>query len=258
MAQLQGQTNALTLPNPTGEGQATPTTYRSGKFNELYTLNPFPTKHMAALSGNYYTAVNAAAAAVTSLTGLTEASPLLIVENTFAGAGIGPNILLDYVRIKATAIAAAGVDWQYGWKLDNVRQKWGSAGSAPAPQNANMGIANASFAQINFGALVVVTAKQSSANARLIQSDYLACTATAPAQVIGDTAEFRFGSLESAMTLTTDDAALTTGAHLHPLNYPVTLGPVVLTPGTTATLFVWGTSEGSAPSYTLNMGWYEY
>jgi hypothetical protein len=257
MSTISGIVNATSSPPPIGDNLPN-TQNRVGKFSETYVLNEVPTKHMAALSGKYYTAVNAGVAAVTSLTALTEASPVLIIENTYAGAGIGPNILLDYVRIRSTAVMAAAVDWQFGWKLDNVRQKWGSAGSAPVPVNANMGIATASFAQINFGALVVVTAKQSSANARLVQDDFLACTGTAPVMVIGDVTEFRFGSLESGMVNTSDDAALTTGAHLHPLCYPVSMGPIVLPPGTTATLFLWGTTGGSAPSYSLNMGWYEY
>ena len=163
-----------------------------------------------------------------------------------------------FVRLKATAIAAAAVDWQYGWKIDNVRQKWGSAGAAPVPQNCNMGATNASVAQVNFGALVVAAAEQSSANARLVQSGFLAGTATAPAQVIGDVVEFRFGAFESGLLYTSDDAALTTGAHLHPLGYAVGCPPIVLTPGTTATLFLWGTTAGSAASYELNMGHIEY
>ncbi len=258
MALIQGVTNALTSPAATGEGGLTPNAVRMGKFNEMYVGSLFPTKHLAALAGYYYTAVAGGTAAVTSLTALTEASPVLIIENTFSGAGPGPNIMLDFVRLKATAISAAAVDWQYGWKLDNIRNKWASGGSALTPQNASFGATNSSAANIHFGALSVATAQQSSTvSSRLIQTGFLTTTATAPAQIIGDTVDFRFGNIEAPLPTVFNNVA-SAGAHTFPMGVAVGCPPVILPPGTTATLFLWGTTSGSAPSYEINMGWYEY
>ncbi len=252
---IQGVTNYLSSPAATPDGTATPNTIRTGKFNELYALSMFPTKHLAALAGNYYGISAASTALVTSLTALTEASPALIIENQ-AGAN-GPNILLDYIRIYSSAVAAAGVDMQAAWKLDNVKNKWASAGTTITPQNPNMGASNGSVAAVHFGALVVATAQQSSSNARTIYNGFLKPTATAPAQVIGDTFDFRFGALEAPLPTVLSNVA-SAGANTFPLGLCIALPPIILTPGTTATLFVWGGSNGSAPSLMLNGGWYEY
>lgn len=215
-----------------------------------------PTKYVAALQGNYYSITAASGTAVvTSLTALTEASPALIIENT-AAAG-GKTILMDYLRLEATAIAAAGTDWQYAFKTDNLPGKWGSAGSAITPQNVMMGAANASVGTVHFGALVVPTATQSSSNARTLAGGYLTPVGTAPVQIIGDTVEFRFGPLENVISGVRSNVA-SNGAHTFAMMQTWGIGPCVISPGTTLTLFLWGTSEGSAPSYTLQGGWYEY
>ena len=253
---IQGISNYLTSPAINPDGTLTSAQgSRMGKYNELYTLNMFPTKHMAALAGNYYSINNAAAAVVTSLVALTEASPALIIENTASPGGV--NIMLDYVRIDATAIAAAAVDWQYAWKLDNIRNKWASAGSTVTPQNGSMGSTSGSAASVHFGALVVATAQQSSTNARTIGSEFITPTGTAPVQIIGDMVDFRFGNLEAPLPTVRSNVA-SNGAHTFAACRSIGLGPVILTPGTTATLFLWGTTGGSAASYTLQGGWYEY
>ena len=194
-------------------------------------------------------------AAVTTLGALTEASPYLIIENT-AAAG-GPNIMLDYVRVQSTAVAAAGTDLQYAWKLDNIKGKWGSAGTALTPQNPNMGGVNASVGTIHQGALVVATAQQSSANARVVTSGYWENVATAPAQIIGEMIDFRFGALEAPLPTVMSNVA-SAGAHTFPVGLCAPCPPVILTPGTTATLFLWGVLNASAPSYLVQGGWYEY
>jgi len=256
MALIQGNANTLVLPTPVPDGTQTGGT-RMGKDSSMYVSSMFPTKHLASLAGLYYTASQVAGMAlVTSLTAVTEASPALIIENS-AAAG-GPNIMLDYVRIQATAIMAAAVDNQYTWKLDNIRNKWASAGTTFTPQNTNSGVANASIAKVNFGALVVATAQQSSTVfARTIAAGFLVNTATAPAQIIGDLFDFRFGALEAPLPTVVSNVA-SAGAHTFPVALCIALPPVVLAPGTTATLFVFGTTGGSAPSYNLSMGWYEY
>ena len=222
----------------------------------------FNFKQVAANLGNYYSFASGSVAgpivglaAVTSLVTLTEASPFLIIENT--AAGTGPNITLDYVRIQATAIAAAGTDWAYAWKLDNVRNKWASAGTTMTPQNVNAGAANSSAGTVHGGALVVATAQQSSSNAKLIGAEFLAPVGTAPVQIIGDLVDFRFGGNEAALPTVISNVA-SNGAHTFASGHVVPLPPVVLSPGTTATLFLWGTLEASAPSYTVHGGWYEY
>lgn len=255
MALIQGITNASTSPGPTLEGVQTPNGLRMGKFNEQYVGSLFPTKHLQALAGGYYSIVAAGTAVVSSLTALTEASPALIIENTALTGG--PNIMLDFIRIQATAVAAAATNWQYGWKLDNIRGKWASGGSALTPQNASMNTSNTSFASVHFGALAVSTAQQSSNNARLAYSGFLSATGTAPVQIIGDTADFRFGNKEAQLPTVMSNVA-SNGAHTFATGMSVNLGPLVLTPGTTATLFLWGTTSGTAASYELNGGWFEY
>ena len=258
MANLQGVTNALSSPAATPDGQPTPNTYRAGKFNELYIGSMFPTKHLAALAGNYYTVAGVAAAGiavVTSLTALTEASPAMIVENT-APLG-GPNVMLDFVRLQATAIAAAATDLEFAWKIDNVRNKWGSAGTAFTPANANAGMVSGSVATVHFGALVVATAQQSSSFAKTLASGWLTPVGTAPVCVIGDTYDFRFGALEAPLPTVISNIA-SNGAHTFATGLCVPVGPIILTPGTTATLFLWGGATGSAASYAPIAGWYEY
>jgi|SRR5271157_1035927 len=217
----------------------------------------FTAKQVSSILGNYYSfTTSAGIAVVTSLTALTEASPALIIENTAPVGGV--NITLDFVRIQATAIAAAATDWQYGWKLDNIRNKWASAGSTLTPQNANVGIPNASAGTVHAGALVVATAQQSSTNfAKLIASEYLAPVGSNPVQIIGDLVDFRFGGNEAHLPTVISNVA-SNGAHTFASGHVVSLPPVTLGPGTTATLFLWGTAVGSAASYTFTGGWYEF
>jgi hypothetical protein len=254
MSLIQGQANTTTVPGVIPENTTT-IQQAMDKYSSTFVVNEIPTKHVAALRGHYYSYNLGGTAVVTSLTALTEASPACIIENT-APAG-GPNILLDYFRIYATAIAAAAVDLQYAWKLDSIRGKWGSAGSAITPQNANMGLGNASLATVHFGALVVATANQSSSNARQVAGGFLRPTATAPAQIIGDTFDFRFGALEAPLPTVMSNVA-SAGANTFPVGLCVPVGPIVLMPGTTATLFLWGTTAGSAASYAVQGGHYEY
>ena len=255
MAVITGQANYLSSPAAVPDGGQVTTSQRFGKFAEQYMLNMVPTKHMAALAGQYYSISAASTALVTSLTALTEASPALIIENTSNSTPV--NIMLDYVRIYSSAVAAAGTDMQAAWKLDNLRGKWGSAGTAVTPQNANMGAANGSQGTVHVGALVVATAQQSSANARTIYNAFLKPTSTAPTQIIGDTFDFRFGALEAPLPTVLSNVA-SAGANTFPLGLCIPLAPVILTPGTTATLFIWGSNNGSAPSIMLSGGWYEY
>ena len=166
--------------------------------------------------------------------------------------------MLDFMRVQATAVAAAATNWQFGWKTDNIRGKWGSAGSTLTPQNANAGIGNISYASVHFGALVVATAQQSSSNARLVSSGFLSSTATgAPATIIGDTADFRFGSKEAPLPTVMSNVA-SNAAHTFATGMVIAVPPVILTPGGTATLFLWGTASATAASYELNGGWYEF
>ena len=90
MALLQGVTNALTSPAPTSDGGLTPNAQRMGKYNELYALSMFPTKHLAALAGNYYSITVATATnEVTSLSSLTEMSQCYIETFRAGGAARG-------------------------------------------------------------------------------------------------------------------------------------------------------------------------
>lgn len=257
MANIQGITNALSSPAATPDGTQTPNALRTGKYNEQYAVSLVPTKHLAALSGYYYCGNAGSTAVVTSLQTLTEASPALIIENSYSGQAPGPNILMDYVRLKCLAADTNTTTWAYGWKTDNIRGKWGSAGTAITPQNANMGATNSSVATVHFGALVVATAQQSSNNARLVADGFLAPTASAAATVLGDMVEFQFGNLEAPLPTVTSNVA-SNGAHTFAMCYSVNLAPVVIPPGCTLTLFLFSASAGAIPSYELNMGWFEY
>ena len=255
MALIQGVTNAFGSPAATPEGQPTPNALRMGKFNELYVGSMVPTKHLACLAGYYYSATLGATAVVTTLATLTEASPAMIIENS--GLAGGPSIMLDYVRLIATAVDAVSTTWAYSWKTDTIRGKWGSGGSALTPLNCNMGATNASVATIHFGALLVATAQQSSNNARVFAAGNLAPTGTAPVTLIGDVVDFRFGCLEGPLPTTISNVA-SNGIHTFAMGYPVSNGPLVIPPGTTATLFLFNAGAMNAPSYAVNMGWFEY
>lgn len=255
MATITKETHVLVPAAAQAEGQQN-STMTAFKYGEDAVVSLFPTKHAAALRGYYYGISLASTAVVTSLTALTEASPALIIENT-APTG-GPNIMMDYVRVYFSAVAAAGTDLQGAWKVDNIRNKWASAGSAITPQNMNPAFANASVANVHAGALVVATAQQSSTVfARTIYNAFMKPTATAPAQIIGDTFDFRFGALEAPLPTVLNNVA-SAGANTFPLGLCVALPPVILTPGTTLTFFTWGSNNGSAASIMLNGGWYEY
>ena len=255
MPQITKETHVLVPPTaqPEGTQNATMTAF---KYGEDAVVSLFPTKAAAALRGYYYAISLASTALVTSLTTLTEASPALIIENTAQAGGV--NIVMDYVRVYSSAIMAAAVDSQAAWKIDNIRNKWASGGTAITPQNVNGNYANASVANVHAGALVVATAQQSSTVfARTVYNAFLKPTATAPAQIIGDTFDFRFGALDAPLPTVLNNVA-SAGANTFPLGLNVALPPVVLGPGQTLTLFMWGTTGGSAPSVMLSGGWYEY
>lgn len=220
---------------------------RMGGDGSLYTLPLVQTSHMLADEGNYFVATNptpgTGIAAVTSLQSLTEASPVLILKNNDVATNPSyKRIYLDYIRLIVTAVGASSTNLDFAIKLDNNANKYTSGGSVLTATNVNMDVSTGSIALCYFGALAAVT---STGSARIVHRSHPRTTIP----VIGDEYILKFGSVEFATSFLTSSA----GAYQQTING----GPLIIGPNQTATLYEWSAASGGAPSFEVEIGWWE-
>lgn len=171
-------------------------------------------------------------------------APALLMYNTDVAAN--PNAVSIYPRyiklIVATAPASA-TNWKYSLRLDPVA-RYSSGGSLINPVNPNPNSQKVSKAQTYFGA-IVPTALPSS-NSRLVATG----TLDTAIPVVGDQYLLKFGNAE----ITMDQLNGGTTAK----NMTFLLPPVVIPPGWSMALDLWGASNAvTAAAYEFEVGYVE-
>ena len=149
------------------------------------------------------------------------------------------SIYLRYIKLTTAVVPTLAVDWNYAIRLDNGN-KYSSGGTNLTANNVNPMSSNASVAKTYFGA-VIANAIPTSAG-RMVSMGNIATAIP----VVLDTYTFVFGSQNIHM----DQAKAAAVAKNITINVP----PVVIAPGWTLQLELWGTSYTTAAQYVLEMG----
>jgi hypothetical protein len=198
--------------------------------------------------GSYFTAYN-----VTDGTGIAghaapvqadlSLKPLLHIYNGNTSTS-GKSIIIDFVRIRMTAIGASGTTLDVTtWIDQNGATVKSSGGTVATNVNNRSDNPYTSGAVVSFGAVV---ATAGSSERRL---DHQRIRSVRP--IVEDQYVFQFGasgfSMPSAQAITTAVIA----------NIYVPLVPAVILPGGNFKLALWRASQANADSYEYTVGWTE-
>jgi hypothetical protein len=260
MALLQGVTNWLFRPAATGDGTVTPNAQRMGKYNEMAVVDYYRDQYPQALEGSYFIASSptpgTGIAITTSLTAYASGSTkpfLLVMNNNPAG---GANIELDYLKIIQTAgqLPTSATNIQIAICLDTVAAKSPTtAGTAITPVNVNPASQAVTNAVIQAGAITTAT---DSAAVRLVYQDYIEpIVGTTPCAVAPDQFLAKFGP--AGLPGSSAYYQLSAGTPLQ-VKQVVSMGPpIVISPGWTAVVKIFGTANGAAATYSFELGYRE-
>lgn len=223
---------------------------RTGSYGEAYTLPLGSSKQsLYADEGSYFTTYN-----VTDGTGIAghpapvqadlSTKPLLHIFNSNTAAS-GKSIILDYVRIRMTAIGASGTTEDVTTWVDQAGATTlsGGTGTVATAVNCRSDQPNTAGAVVTFG---VVTATANSTERRL---DHQRIRSVRP--IVEDQYVFSFGSSRFSMP----SAQAITTAVIAAIYVP--LAPAVIMPGGNFKLVLWRASQAAADSYEYSLGWTE-
>lgn len=218
-------------------------------------VNLWNSDHAAADEGSFFVATNPTVgtgiatttsvvddAATASATHAQYAPVMLITNNWPTTDTNNTRIYLKYLRMLCTAAPTSATLWNFSFRGDSRASRYISGGSLIAPVNINMDSGTASRAQIYFGA--VLTNLPTAANGRL-----LSCGAVQGSiPVVKDQWMFTFGdqSMPTNVLHATGNKALT-----------IPCGPMILGPGQSISLGMWGTSCAGAPAWEFELGYVE-
>lgn len=167
-------------------------------------------------------------------------APVMIVYNTQTPDN--PNALslyMRYVKMIVVQVPTSATNWKYSWRLDNV-SRYSSAGSTLTPVNVNPSSIKAAAGRVYFGAIVPTGLP--TANSRLVALG----TVDTAIPVAGDQWLFTFGDSSPSMD------QLNGGTTAKNMTFSVP--PMVIPPGWSLSLGMWGTSNAAAPSWEFEMG----
>lgn len=159
----------LAVTTPTLDGVETPNGIRTGRFNELYSINLFTKQQSLAdeestfiTSGTLGTGIATIAAPTT----FADTSPFIIAKN-IADPSSGMRAYLDLLKLIATAAGTAGASLRYGIKIGPSRADPTGmdaafnptlAASTGVPQNVQASSQRASILRVYAGALIAPAA----------------------------------------------------------------------------------------------------
>jgi len=162
-------------------------------------------------------------------------------------------IYLDYVKLitGATAISmTAATSIEAAVTIDNTN-RYASGGTAITPTCPNMDSAQATIANLNFGAVVLSAA---SGSVRIAGRSAFARRA-APALVTGDQLLWRFGDPLSPQEMQVVGAAAPATA---PAHMGAMMPPVIIGGGDSINFHLWYPAGATtAPTYEFEIGWWE-
>ena len=165
--------------------------------------------------------------------------PLMIVRN--ANAVGGNNIYPLAIKLLVTSAPTSATFWQMSIRLDDIA-RYTSGGSTIVPKKVNPLSEATSPAQIYFGA---ITAAAASSNALLVANSM--ANPTIP--VVKDTMIITFGwpgadsNFGNIVTVNTQKV--------------ISVPPIVIPPGYSMVLGMWGTSNAAAPAFEFQFDYVE-
>jgi len=208
----------------------------------------FPGDYGACDEGSFFTAnlpAQIAHAVATITPTLAKANPILAITNSATPGGpFAYNIYLRYIKVLITGVTTGATTVQHVGTLDSLNPKLTALGTAfAAPRNTNSSSSTSSKALLYGG---VLTATADTSAARTVHTGTVANSIP----IILDSYTFAFGEPVSAGQL------IGTTSLVKQILVP--LPPVVIAPGWTYTLGLWGLSwAATAQTYTTDVGWIE-
>ncbi len=167
-------------------------------------------------------------------------APVMIVFNPLtADNQNAPSIYLRYLRMMLVQVPTSATSWRFSIRLDSTI-RYASGGSELDPVNVNPSSSKASAARVFFGA--IVPAALPTANARLVANGLV----NSAIPVTLDQWLFTFGNSSPHM----DQLNAGAGAK----NITIACPPIVLPPGWSMSLGMWGAANAAAPSWEFEMG----
>lgn len=152
------------------------------------------------------------------------------------------SIYLRYLRMFLVQVPTSATSWKFSLRLDSVL-RFSSGGSAITPVNVNYSSSKAPKGQMFFGAIVPLALPSS--NARLVANGLV----NSVIPVTLDQWLFTFGNASPSMD------QLNGGASAK--NIVINVPPVIIPPGCSLSLDMWGTANAAAPSWEFECGWVE-
>lgn len=235
-----------TLPTFNADGSAVVYPSRTDSYGGAYT-NPLggAKQHGYADEGSYFVTYN-----VTDGTGIAghaapvqadlSTKPLLHIYNGNASK----NIIIDFVRLRMTAIGAGATTTDFtAWVDNNGSSVKTSGGTVATSVNCRGDQPNTAGAVVTFGAVVAT------AGATEKRIDHQRVRSVVA--VVEDQYVFQFGAAGYAMPA----AMALTGTAVVSVN--VHMVPAVIRPGGNFKLVQWGASQSGAHSFEYTVGWIE-
>ncbi len=169
--------------------------------------------------------------------------PVMLITNNWPSSDTGNHrIYLKYLRMLMTSGPTSATHWNFAIRGDQNASRYTSGGSLIVPVNVNMDSSVASSAQIYFGA--VVTALPTAAKGRLLAGGQVQSSVP----LAKDQWMFTFGDVSAPTNVLLASANK---------NLTIPCPPIVIGPGQSITLEMWGTSCAAAPAWEFELGYVE-
>ena len=162
-------------------------------------------------------------------------SPVMVVQNQWSASDPAQKIVaMQYLKMLISQVPSSATTWQYAIRLDPNPVKITTAGTSIVPVNSNSNSGTTSKTLVAFGANVTAIASTAS---RLVARGMI----NSAVPVTLDQWYFNFGG----NTISMDQISGGTGAK----NISSPCPPIIIAPGWTMTLEMWGASNAAAPSW---------
>lgn len=194
------------------------------------------------------TAIATTTSVVDDATGATthaQQKPVMYIQNQWPAGNLNsPNIYLRYLKMFIVQVPTSATSWKYAMRLSPNGNKLTTAGTAITPVCPNSYYNTGTRAFISFGA-ITTTDSGSDVGQRLVANGQV----TGAIPVALDEWLFTFGAVSQTLD------SIGTQTLVKRLTVPTC--PVVIAPGWSWTLEMWGASNAAAPSWEFELGYIE-
>lgn len=224
-------------------GFTNPGLEREARFDNYGNLGTIPVmtgRHGGCIAGNYYTftegTIGTAVATTTSITGFDATKPVLLIYN----GNSNKDIVMDILKFMVVQVPTSATSWQF-WIKTYLGNAWASAGTTVTPTCANTNSTTASGATVYIGAPVA-------AEGTLVNRSHSGGALRGIIPTTFDSFSISFGGdAASGSSLLTSGSA----------KYNECVPPLVLGPGHSMTVGMFGASNGAAPTFRYTGGYWE-